>query len=475
MLKRLKRAYSKIATVAAVSCLIAGASPSEVKSAEGGSSQPLRKVVIGYSGISPSQAPAWVAQEHGFFKRNGLDAQLLFIEGGSRTVQTLISGDVVAAQVAGSSVLQSNLQGSGIVMVAGFLNTMDYKLIVSREITRPDQLRGKTVAVSRIGSSSDFATRYALEKYGLTPDKDVAFVQIGSQPARFSALEAGRIQGVMIAVPLTAKAKKMGFNILADLQMLGLEYQHTGLAVSQNVIKTQPELVRSILKAFVESIHFMKTHRKESIAVLSKHLRSDDMEALDEAYDSIVQSLIPEKPYPTIKGIQIMLREMGIKETAARTAKPEQFVDLTFIKELDSSGFIDRLYKTKVPVVAKAQPREDSVATPAVTREKVASSDPQIKPLAIEEKVKPMAKTTVEAPEIALAPATASTKPARATQGDQQYVVKLGDTLSKLAERFYNSTSKWEKIFEANKDIVKNPNYIYVGMKLMIPAEDQAS
>ena len=314
--------------------------------ADGGATQPLKKIVIGYSAITTSQAPLWMAYEGGFFRKYGLEVQIIFVESGSRTVQTLISGDVVAAQVAGPAVIQSNFQGSGVVMIAGFLNTMDYKFIVARDITRPDQLKGKSVAVSRIGSSSDFATRYALEKYGLVPDKDVAILQIGSQPARMSALEGGKIHGVMIAIPLTARATKLGFNTLADLQMLGLEYQHTGLAVSQNLIKTQPELVRNVLKAFVEGIHFMKSHRKEAIAILAKYLKTDDVEALQEAYEAVSQALIPEKPYPTLKGIQIMLREMAVKEPAARSAKPEQFVDMTFVKELDSSGFIDRLYKS---------------------------------------------------------------------------------------------------------------------------------
>src|SRR5262250_2673967 len=121
-------------------------------------------------------------------------------------------------------------------MTAGFLNTMDYELMVSSDITSPDQLRGKSLAVSSVGSSSDFATRYTVEKYGLVPDKDVAIVQIGSQPARFAALTSGKIQGAMVAIPVTAKAKKMGFNELADLQMLGLEYPQNGLAVTQGLI-----------------------------------------------------------------------------------------------------------------------------------------------------------------------------------------------------------------------------------------------
>jgi ABC-type nitrate/sulfonate/bicarbonate transport system substrate-binding protein/LysM repeat protein len=440
--------------------------------AETPAAQPLKKVVIGYSSISAASSSAWFAYEGGFFRKNGLDAQLIFVESGSRMVQTLISGDVVAAQAAGAPVIQSNLQGSGVVIIAGLLNTMDYKFVVSRDITRPDQLKGKTVAVSRVGSSSDFATRYALEKYGLVPDKDVAILQIGSQPARFSALETGKIHGVMIAIPLTAKAAKMGLNTLADLQMLGLEYQHTSLAVSQNLIKTQPDLVRNVLKSFVEGIHYAKTHRKEAIAILAKYLKTDDSDALQEAYEAELQGLIPEKPYPTMKGIQTILREMGVKDPNARSAHPEQFVDLSFMKELDSSGFIDRLYKSRA--VATATPRVEPAPAPVVgaTEKAAPLVEGKIKPLAAEEKAKPVAKQIPASTEKAVA-TSGSAKTTKPTA--QEYTVKLGDTLSKLAERFYNSSYKWERIYEANKEILKNPNYIYIGQKLMIPSDDQAS
>ena len=437
--------------------------PSLSIAAETPAAQPLKKVAIAYSGISASQSPAWIAYEQGLFKKYGLDVQLIFIEAGSRTVQTLVSGDVAAAQVAGTSVMQSNLQGSGVVMIAGFLNTMDYKFIVARDITRPDQLKGKAVAVSRVGSSSDFATRYALEKYGLIPDKDVMILQIGSQPARFSAMETGQIQGVMIAIPLTAKAKKMGLNTLADLQMLGLEYQHTGLAVTRSLIKTEPDLVRNILRGFVEGIHYMKRHRKESIALLAKYLKTDDPDALDEAYESVIQALIPEKPYPTLKGIDTILRELGVKDPNARSAKPEQFVDLTFIKELDSSGFIDRLYKS--PAVAKAaSPRIEP--GPEIAKN---TPLPEAKAIPAQEKIKPVAKQIPASTEKTI---TTSTVAKTTKAAAQEYTVKVGDTLSKLAERFYNSISKWEKIYEANKDTLKNPHYIYVGQKLIIPPDD---
>ena len=447
--------------------------PGPAIAAEGGTPQSLKKITIGYSSISPASSPAWFAYEGGFFRKYGLDAQLIFIESGSRMVQTLISGDVVAAQVGGAPVIQSNLQGSGVVIIAGLLNTMDYKFVVSRDITRPDQLKGKTVAVSRVGSSSDFATRYTLEKYGLVPDKDVAILQIGSQPARFSALESGRIHGVMIAIPLTARAAKLGLNILADLQMLGLEYQHTSLAVSQNMIKTQPDLVRNVLKSFVEGIHYAKTHRKEALAILAKYLKTDDADALQEAYESELQALIPEKPYPTLKGIQTILREMGAKDANARSARPEQFVDNSFMKELDSSGFIDRLYKTTA--VAKVAPRTEPAPAPVAAKEKTPVVEAKAKAVATDEKAKPVAKqvsASVEKPQPTEALAKMAKVPALAAQ---QYTVKSGDTLSRLAERFYNAPGKWEKIYDANKDILKNPNYIYIGMKLTIPADDQAS
>ncbi|HET9296062.1 MAG TPA: ABC transporter substrate-binding protein, partial [Candidatus Binatia bacterium] len=159
--------------------------------------RPLEKLTIAYSSVSGNMAPLWITHERGFFRKNGLDVQIVFIESGSTAVQSLSNKDVAFAQMAGAGVLQSRLRGSDVVMIAGFLNTLDYQLMVEKSITRPEQLKGKTMAVSRFGSSSDFATRYALEKFGLVPEKDVPILEIGSQPARFAALESGKIQAAM--------------------------------------------------------------------------------------------------------------------------------------------------------------------------------------------------------------------------------------------------------------------------------------
>jgi ABC-type nitrate/sulfonate/bicarbonate transport system substrate-binding protein/LysM repeat protein len=431
---------------------------------------PLQKVMVAYSSISGNNAPLWVTQERGFFKKYGLDVQSVLIESGSTSAQSLIAGDVSFAHMAGAAIMQSNLRGADAVMIAGVINTLTFQLYTDKSISRPDQFKGKTVGVTRFGSSTDFAMRYALEKYGLDPNKDLTILQLGNVPALLAALEAGKIQGAMLSAPTTLRAKKLGYPMLADLQMLGLEYQHTGIATTRSLIKSKPELVRDFMRAYVEGIHYAKTHRRETLEILTKYLRTDDKDILDDTYDSIALNLVPEKPYPTLKGIQIILRELGIKDPNARSAKPEQFVDLTFIKELDSSGFIDRLYKSAA--VAKAAPsRPEPLPAPEIVKEKAAPAEAKGKAVTAEEKAKPVAKQIPFSTERSAAtPVTAkATSPA-----SQEYTVKAGDTLSKLSERFYNSPYKWEKIYDANRDSVKNPHYIYIGQKLMIPSDDQA-
>ena len=407
--------------------------------AETVSNAPLEKITIAYSSISGHMAPLWITQDRGFFRKHGLDVQLVFIESGSTAAKSLISKDVGFAQMAGAGVVQSHLQGTDIVMIAGFLNTMDYQLMVEKSISRPDHLRGKTLAVSRLGSSSDFATRYALNKYGLMPERDVTILEIGSQPARFAALEAGKIQGAMVAVPLTLKAKALGFHALADLQMLGLEYQHTGLATTQALIKSRPDLVRNVMKAYVEGIHYYKTQPAESLAILGKYLKTSDTDVLMEVYKNIGLKLTPEKPYPTLRGIEVILREIAARNPKTKSARPEEFMDLTFVKELDSSGFIDRLYKAQPVITSRIDTR--SSADSAVVKDNTAT-------------VKRRVSTAPVAPVL-----------------PQTYTVEAGDTLGQLALRFYGFSAKWPKIHQANADTLKNPHYLYIGQQLLIPPD----
>ena len=427
--------------------------------------RPLQKINVAYSSISGNVSPLWVTQDRGFFRKYGMEVQAILIESGTTTAQALVAGDISFASVAGPAAIQSNLRGADVVIIAGVINTLTFQLYTERGITRPDQFKGKSLGVTRFGSATDFAVRYAIEKYGLDANKDVSILQLGNQPAQLAALEAGRVQGAMLSAPTSLRAKKLGFPMLADLQMLGLEYQHTSIATTKSLLKSKPDLARDFMRAYIEGIQYAKTHRKETMEILAKYLRTDDKDILDDTYESIIMTLVPEKPYPTMKGIQIILREFGAKDPVARSARPEQFVDLSVVKELDGSGFIDRVYKPGA--VAKATPVKEAVpaapATPSQPKPAQQVAEAKTKPATTEEKAKPVAKQIPPASEKAPAPA--------AKAAAQQYTVKAGDTLSKLAEQFYSSNGKWEKIYEANREVLKNPNYIYVGMKLVIPAD----
>jgi LysM repeat protein len=243
----------------------------------------------------------------------------------------------------------------------------------------------------------------------------------------------------MVAVPLTLKAKALGFHALADLQMLGLEYQHTGLATTQAVIKSRPDLVRNVMKAYAEGIHYYKTQRAESLTILAKYLKTADAEVLKAVYEDIGLTLTPRKPYPTLRGIELMLRELAVRNPKNKAARPEEFVDLTFIKELDSSGFIDHLYKTQPVVASREETR--SLAASAVIKEKPAP-------------VKQSASTVPGGSDL-----------------PQTYTVSAGDTLSHLAVRFYGSSSKWPQIHQANANTLKNPHSLYIGQQLLIPPD----
>jgi ABC-type nitrate/sulfonate/bicarbonate transport system substrate-binding protein/LysM repeat protein len=423
-----------------------------------------KKINVAYSSISGNMAPLWVSHEHGFFLKYGLETQLILAEGGSRAAQMLGSGEVLFAQMAGPGVIQAVLRGADAVMIAGVVNTLTFQFIVQKGITQPDQLKGKSLAVTRYGSSTDFATRYVLDKYGLKPNSDVVISQLGTMPALYSALEAGKIQGALLSAPFTLQARKAGFRLLADLRILGLEYQHTGIATTRALIKSQPDLVRNFMRAYVEGIHYYKTHREESLGILQQYLKVNDRDALSEIYDEIGLILVPESPYPTVKGIHTILQELGANDPAAAAARAEQFVESRFVQELDRSGFIDQLYKSAPLLESRTQPRS-------------AFSDPATTPSTAEENPKATAKASTLAERKAkVAPTPVAVRPAQSSaplsdppSAIEEYTIKAGDTLSKLGEKYYGSQWEWEKIYRANRQTIKNPNNLLIGQKITIP------
>lgn len=309
----------------------------------------LAKVNVGYSAISADQLPAWVAKDSGIFEKNGLDVQLIFFTGGSTAILALVSGDVPITQVAGPGLVSSALAGSDSVFVAAGITSLNYVLMGKPGLTKPEQLKGGSVAISRFGSATDSIARFALKAIGLTPGKDVTLVQVGSGPARLDAALTGKVSAAVINPPSSYIAEKRGLTVVVDVAKMGLVFQHTGVATTRRFIKEHPDVVRNYVKAHAEAVHRIWTDKEAGVRALARYMgRGIERDILEKSWQGILtESLLPKKQYPSLKGLQTVLDEIAGRDPRAKTAKPEQFVDFTFIKELDQSGYLDSLYKKK--------------------------------------------------------------------------------------------------------------------------------
>ena len=302
---------------------------------------------IGYSAASGDQLPAWVAKDSGIFAKYGLDVQVIFFTGGTTAILALVSGDVPIAQISGPGVVNSVLAGSDAVFVAGGMTSLNYVLMGKPGVKTAEQMKGGTLAISRFGSATDSIARFALRKVGLTPGKDVTIVQVGSGPERLSALLTGRVTAAVINPPSSFQAEKRGLAVLADVAKMGLVFQHTGVVTTKKYIREHTDIVRRYVRAHVESVHKMWTDKESSIKALARFMGSGiDRETLERTREDVMtEALYPKKQYPSLEGLKTVLEDIGERDPRAKTFKPEQFVDFTFIKELDQSGFIDGLYK----------------------------------------------------------------------------------------------------------------------------------
>jgi len=305
----------------------------------------LTKLNVGYSAISGDALPAWIAKDAGIFEKNGLDVQLVFFTGGTTAVMALVSADTPIAQLAGAAVINSVMAGSDAALVVGGVTSLNYYLMGRPEIKTAEQLKGGTVAISRFGSSSDFIARYALQKVGLTPGKDVTIVQIGSTTARVDAALTGRVHATVVNPPASIIAQKRGMTVLADLPKLGLVYQHTSVATTRKYIREHPEIVRRYVKSQVDAVHRIYTDKEASLRALARFIgRTVERDVLEKTWENLLsEAVLPRKQYPSLEGIKTILAT----ELKGKPGKPEDFVDSSFIRELDQSGYIDGLYKKR--------------------------------------------------------------------------------------------------------------------------------
>ena len=241
-------------------------------------------------------------------------------------------------------VVQANLSGFDLALVAGVERFYDSTIFARPGITRLEQLKGKRLGISGYGAATHFAALIVAKHLNLDPNKDMTLVPGGPDAERVAALSAGKIDASVFNSSTVPVAKRMGFIELVYLPDLGVEVQGNGLATTRAYIKSNRDTVKSALKGYVEAIHSIFNNKPATEKIFAKYMRTDDPEVLEQSYQVYVKTT-PKKPYPTMRGLQFLLDAMAPQMPQAKNAKPEQFVDLSFLQELEKEGFFNEMAK----------------------------------------------------------------------------------------------------------------------------------
>jgi NitT/TauT family transport system substrate-binding protein len=301
------------------------------------------KLLLGYSSLSSNQTPVWVAKEEGFYKRFGLDADLILIEGSTRGAQALISGDLPIIGMAGQAIISARARGADLVAVAGMVNRMNYIFVGSPSVKTPEDLKGKRIGTSQIGTASYHGVVLALKQWHLDARRDrITILQVGTQAARVASINSGGSDAIIVNPGLSSAMKQRGYNILADFSDLPIAYPLQLMATRERFLKTEPDLAERLVKAFVAGNTFTLDPKNKSRVkgTLAKYLRLGSVEQAEEHYQSAL-AVLPKKPYVDSAGISSMIEFLAEGDPSVAKIKPEQVINHAIMKRLDESGFID--------------------------------------------------------------------------------------------------------------------------------------
>jgi len=311
-----------------------------------GATAPAR-VNIGTASVSSSALSLWIAQEQGIFGKHGIEAQVILIRGGPTLVAGMVAGDIQLAFTSGVSVLGAAAQGIDVKMLTSISSRVSWKLMASALIKRPQDLRGKRLGVQSIVGSTWMYSMLALEHLGLEPKRDnITFLPIGDPVTTAHALEAGRIDGAVLDPALSRRLAAKGLTVLTDLTQADVTFPGLGLGATRGYLDHEPSVIERVVAALTESLAFVQAPKNKAAVIKSmmKNLRMNDPTAAEEGYRDHLLTL-ERKPYPSIAGLRNAQRFMSAQNSKVANLKIEELVDSRFIRKLDETGFIDRLYR----------------------------------------------------------------------------------------------------------------------------------
>ena len=299
---------------------------------------------IAWAGSTPSNTPIWVADQKGFFKRNGLNAEVIAISASTIVIQALLTGEVDFIIAPSATLVTSRLAGADTVMVSTNLPLFIDHIVSLGSISSIEQLKGKIGGVNRLGTTSDMTLRLALRRLGVDPDKETKIIATGENPQRLAALANNITQFTLLGEPLVREAEKLGFRDLYDIGTLKIPYHVNAVVTREKTVKERRPFVAKVVRAFTEALHFIKTNKEETKALIGKNLKNNDPEGLERAYRAY-NGAFPEVPYPNAEGVKTLLDDIAPRTPKAASADAKSFVDMSLVQELESSGFIKQLYK----------------------------------------------------------------------------------------------------------------------------------
>ena len=304
----------------------------------------LTKIRVGYPSPSASMYPLFVTKEAGIFEKYGLDAELVYVQG-VQMVQVHTAGQLDFTSTSGIVTLQSSVNGSDLILLANSIESHLMKVIAHPSIATPAELKGKSIGVTRFGSLTDLALRPVLEQWKLEPNRDVSLVQIGRLSDIVPAIQQRRLAAGMLSFPTSFFAEKLGLKSLYDLSESGIEVPTTTIAVSRAYANSHRDLVLRYMRAYLEGTHRLLTDREMGIKALKRYGGINDPELLAATYDLFTSKYIKKVPNLTVKAVENALQLVGESNPKAKSRRPAEFMDTSFIDELEKSGFIKKLWQ----------------------------------------------------------------------------------------------------------------------------------
>ena len=299
-----------------------------------------------YTARVMSQTYPFIAQEAGLFKKYDLDVPLVFVTPGAPAVAAILSGDSEVAQISAASIARPFVQGNkDPVFIAGIKSMLTHSFIAKTDIKRPEQLKGKRIGVSRIGSNPHYFAVQALRHFGID-SREVNYIQTGGAPETLAALVAQGIDAAVLTVPTDAQALKLGYHYVIYGPDLRIAYLATGYSTRRSIIARRGPVIGRFLRAMAEAAKIMHTDKEFTFNVLQKYLRVDDRKLLEASYGVEIKALEPRLALK-LEGIQSTLDEIAPTDPRAKAMKPQEMIDTRYLDEMEKSGFMEQLWAGK--------------------------------------------------------------------------------------------------------------------------------